>query len=272
MESGYLHECLRILLRPLVRFCLRWSIGIQDWMEASKQVFIDVAREEMEKDGAKVNVSRLSVATGLRRREVIRIYREGEEKEPNFSFVTRVIGQWQHDPDFLTKAGKARVLGVEGEDNEFYELVRTVSSDLHPGTVLFELERIGAVQRTSKGLKLVSDTYSPNHDVREGFTMLARDTEDLMVAAQENLLDLTEYPNLHHTTEYDNVREDALPKISEWIFKEGEKFHTRARKFISQFDLDVSKSKRKSAKNSSEKGVRVSLTSFNRIDPSSHID
>lgn len=260
-DNSHLHECLRILLKPVVRFCLRWSIGIQDWMEASKAVFIEVAQEEMESKGAKVNVSRLSVSTGIRRREVIRIFKMGESREPNFSYASRIIGQWQSDSDFTTSRGKPRVLSYEGDESEFRELVETISTDVHPGTVLFELERIGAVERSARGLKLVLTQYSAEHDLREGYSMLAADVEDLVHSAEQNLSRNTR-PNLHHTTEYDNIPLDELPKISAWVLSEGEKFHEKARKYISKFDQDINPSKTDNAD-----GGRIAVTSFSRVEP-----
>lgn len=46
-------------------------------------------------------------------------------------------------------------------------------------------------------------------------------------------------------TEYDNVCLDELPKVKEWLLKEGTKFHKKARDFISKYDLDVTPNDKK---------------------------
>ncbi len=261
LESSEFHDCLRALLKPIVRFCTRWSIGIQDWIEVSKSAFLEVAEEEMRKKGDNVNVSRLSVATGLRRREVVRIFRDGEKKEPNFSYASRVIGQWQSDPEFTTQAGKPKVLSFEGDESEFRDLVRTVSSDVHPGTILFELERIQAVERGPRGLKLVLQQYSAEHNSLEGYSILASDMDDMIKAAEQNLSRSTR-PNLHHTTKFDNISLDKLPALADWILHEGEKFHAKLRDYLARHDQDINLPKK-----STPGGGKVSVSTFSLIDP-----
>ena len=103
-------ECLFASLRPLVRFCLKRSISVQQAIELLKQTFIEVAADELRKSGQSVNVSRLRVATGMHRRDVVRIFREGEVREHSSNLLSNVIGQWQQDRRFLTKTRKPKVL------------------------------------------------------------------------------------------------------------------------------------------------------------------
>ena len=79
---------------------------------------------------------------------------DGEKKEKIPVMISRVVAQWENDRRFLTQAGKPRVLSCDEDDSEFSELVRLVSKDLHPGTVLFELERSGIVERSKRGVRL----------------------------------------------------------------------------------------------------------------------
>lgn len=233
-------QCLRLMLKPLARFCLRHSLRIQELEEAAKIVLIEAAKEEIERSEEKVNISRLSAVTGLHRRDVMRIFREGRTIEEPRNLVSRVIGQWLNDRRFTTTRGTPRVLVGEGEQSEFHKLVRLLSNDVHPGTVLFELERVGAVERTAKGLRLVASGYVPKGNPKEGFELLSLDTGDLICAVDENVFSPGDIPNLHARTEYDKIRADMLPKIREWILEEGSEFHRRLRNYLSQFDLDIS--------------------------------
>ena len=234
----YVH-CLKAMLRPVVRFCVKRSLGIQSVIECVKAVFIEVAAEEMSSSDERVNVSRLSVMTGLHRRDVMRIYKEGDTLDTVSSFAGRVIGQWEQDAQFLTRNRKPRVLTIDGERSEFRDLVRKVSSDVNAGTVLFELERIGAVERIAKGIRLKQHAHTVRHDPEESFSLLGRDIDDLVQAVSENVFENAELRNLHARTEYDNVREEALPEIRRWFLKEGAAFHLKARNYLSAFDLDI---------------------------------
>jgi len=131
---------LRTLLRPAIRYCLRTAVGYQLLNEALKLEFLSTAEAATREAGEKVTISRLSVMTGLHRREVKRVTEAEERPEASPGFIRRLLGQWQHDPQFTTKQGKPRVLDYE---SAFRQLLATVSLDLNPAAVLSELERLG---------------------------------------------------------------------------------------------------------------------------------
>lgn len=253
-----LSRCICHMLRPIVRFSLRHSIGFRELTELLKVATVDVAAENLKAQGEKVNASRLCVATGLHRGEINRIW-SGEVKEQNPAYSARVIGRWLADPQFLTKSRKPRVLSLDGDNSEFVQLVRTECTNVHPGTVLFDLERTGAVQRIAGGVKLVYRAYVPKGDPEEGFKMFSEDATHLLHSMEETILGGVKPPNLHIRTEYDNIAKDDLPAIRQWFYREGNLFHKKVRDFLSKFDLDLHPKKGKSG------GNKVFIASFSRI-------
>lgn len=231
-------HALELLLRPIIRFCLKHSLQIQDLLNAAKRVFVDLADQEIRQHTKKVNVSRLSVVTGLYREEVRRIYIEGAaiETRPS-SLLGRVVGQWEQDRRFRNKEGEPRVLSCDGEGSEFYNLVRLVSKNINPATVLFELERNGAVERTARGLKFKRPTFAASENKLTGYELLSRDLESLVRAVEENLEG--QKVNLHIRTEFDNLYVRNLPQIREWLVLHGKRFHKEVRDYLSQFDKDI---------------------------------
>lgn len=254
------HSALRAFLRPIARYCLRRSIKLQDVVEALKASLLSVAQEEMVQNEKRQTVSRLSIMTGVHRKDVIRIIDHGEERREDINLPARIIGQWRVRPEFRSISGRPKTLSIEGGGSEFAALVRSVSKELNPYTVLFELERSGAVERRGDRLKLRSQSYEPKGDVRRSLEMLASDAEDLFEAVEENVFHAPELPNLHITTTYDNIAVYAVPKIREWFLKEGEAFHARAREFLSKYDRDSNTSIKEK-----EGGVSVSLGSVSRV-------
>jgi hypothetical protein len=229
-----------MFLRPVAKFCLRHSLTIQDLIEACKVVALEIAADQIKDGGEKVNVSRLSVMTGLHRRDVMRIYREGETNmDQNSGIASRVLGQWEQDSRFTTKANSPRILKLSDEEGEFKHLVSLVSKDINPGTVLFELERIGAVERHPRGIKLVKRHFVTEGDPFEGYTLAAKDADDMLEAVGQNVVSQEDVPNLHGRTEYDNISKKDLPQIKKWLLDEGSAFHQRARTFLSRFDKDI---------------------------------
>lgn len=247
------------MLRPLARFCLRNSLAIQEIVEALKSALIDEAMQEVSRVSKKVSVSRLSVITGLHRRDVMRLTRETQRTDSPTSLASRVIGQWTEDKRFQTSDGNPKVLSYEGDQCEFKDLVRCVSQDLNHCTVLFELERTGAVEKTRNGVKLIRRSFVIGSDVAKGLEVLAQDSDDLLSAVMENLMDAPAVPQLHARTEYDNVSVEALPHVREWLLKEGSAFHKRMREYLSKHDLDVDRSIKGGG------GARVSVGTFGRV-------
>ena len=110
---------VRAVLRPVIRLCLRRTTTIQDFVRVAKAVYLEVAEEELENRGDKVNISRLSVLTGIDRKEIMRLRKDGQpELEEPGSLYGRVMAMWRHSARFQTKSGAPRVLTLEGEDSE----------------------------------------------------------------------------------------------------------------------------------------------------------
>ena len=252
-------KTLLVMLRPIVRLCLRYGLGIQDLLEAMKIVLVGVAQEELERAQEKVNVSRLSVVTGLHRRDVSRIMDDFGAPTESVNLVSRVVTHWENSDEYLTKGGKAKTLSYEGEASEFSKLVKQVTKDIHFKGVLLQLERLNMVEKTSHGLRLSAGAHDVRKDMEKGYHVLSQDLEDLSMTVEGNISLDEELPNLHARTEFDNIFVESLPEIRQWLLKEGSAFHQRARTFLSQFDRDVNPHIRKEA------GQKVVMTSFSRV-------
>lgn len=264
-ERTRMPSILPLLLRPIASYCLRRSIKLGDVVECLKGVFVEVAREQLDQQDSESSASRLSVMTGVHRKDVSRLMNNKPTAKASKSLTTRVIGLWRNSKRFCSASGKPRVLSVEGKDSDFVGLVQAVSADLNPYTVLFELERIGAVIRTRQGLKLISRLYDPKGDTAAGFSLLASDVNDLMESVQENLEreDRSAPPNLHIKTEYDNIPASRGAEIREWCLKEGSAFHQRVRNYLSELDRDVQPT---SSPTDADGTIRVAVGAFSRIE------
>ena len=230
---------LKILLgiiRPVCRFAIKHSLRIQEIVEVCKKALVEVAVEEIERAGDQVSVSRINVMTGIHRAQVDQILK-GEASGKANHVVSRVIERWQSDKRFSTASGAPSVLPLDGMSSPFVKLIQSVSTDLNPYTVLFELERTGFVTRTKTGVKLQKRIYL-TRDKMEGYRFLAEDSEDLLLAVQENLEEELTEPNLHVKTEYNNIPRRHLSKVREWMLREGSAFHRKVRTFLSKLDAD----------------------------------
>lgn len=239
-------KALRTMLRPIVRFALAGSHTFQEFVEVLKNVFIDVAVEEMSKSTKKINVSRISVMTGVHRTDVFRLYKMADNTKEPMNQLQIILALWENDREFSSSDGRPKVLNISGPDAAFTRLVGKVSKSIAPGTVLFELERRGFVERTARGVKRAGkvDFYSAENEP-EMYEFLSLDVANLVTAVEENIRtpgrDKAQgvTPNLHITTEYDNLFLKDMPEVKRWLWEEGKAFHKRAREFLSTMDKDV---------------------------------
>lgn len=242
-ESDIFRYSLRQLLKPIMRYCLRRSLKLQEILEASKAALIEVAEEELSALGERGTVNRLSIMTGLHRADVARLQALGEDAPGDHAsnVINRLIAQWQSDKRFLTEGKKPRVLSFDGKQGDFAKLVRSISADPNPYSLLTELLRIGAVEHTSKGIRLTTPEYIVRSDPKKSFEHLSQDCEDLISAVEENIFTHSGVPHLHLRTEYDNIPQEFLPTIRKWLLQEGSAFHKRVGAFLSRYDRDTNK-------------------------------
>lgn len=249
---------MQFLLRPAVLLAVRSGLKVQDVFETLKAVFITVANEELSKNGDAQSKSKIAVITGLQRRDITRILEQepGEIKTANI--LTKIIGQWGNDRRFC-KATKPKDLTFEGVQSEFFNLVQSVSKDLNPYTILFELERTGAVEKHGDLLRLKVRSLEVRGNAEQGWALWSRDAEDLINAVEENLEQKDGNPNLHIGTRYDNLVRDELPSLRRWLLEKGAKFHAEVRAHLSMFDKDLNPSLL-----DKEGGGSIVVTSFSK--------
>lgn len=264
MKPGLRSALLSSMLRPMARWCIARSVRLPDVLEALKRVFLEVAEVELRVSGQSVNVSRLSVMTGVHRRDVTRLFKEQAPPKRSTDVIVRIIGQWANGAEFCEAPGKPRVLAVNGSQNDFSELVSAVSTDLNPGTILYELERVGVVQKTKRGVRLRSRVMVDRADAEgvdaPGAQMLGRDLEHLAFAVEENIIEERSIPNLHLTTEFDRIPLSMAPAVRRWLLDEGSKFHERVRAYLSLRDLDM----RGVPPREGEQTIKVVMSTFSR--------
>jgi hypothetical protein len=235
---------------------------VQDVVDCFKAEFLAVAEEELLQQKAKVTRSRLSVLTGLQRREIDRLLQGAPTKREQTNFIFRIINQWRMDRRFSSKPGVPKILSTTPEIGEFPKLVASVSSDIGPATVLFEMERLNFIEHTPRGVKLLVENFIPRgaEKVEEGADILAADLGDLTQTVSRNILGEANPPLHHLRTEYDKIRPEGISHLQSWFLREGHAFHLRAREELAKYDQDVNPDP-----NFKGQTARVSFSSFNNI-------
>lgn len=266
--SALTYRSIRLVLRPIVRLLIKHGHGYAEVLEALRAEYIDVAKENLVKQGFDVNASRLSAATGIGRREVGKALKSPITTNHQATLAGRVIGAWEQSKKYKDKVGLPKPLKASGRDSEFFNLVESVTKDMNPYTMLFELERTGSIEWIDKeNIILKKKEFIANTTPETGFEILSIDLNDLTTAVDDNIFNTSQTPNLHLKTEYTNVRLSAVDEIRKWLVIEGSKLHNAMREFIAKYDVDINPtSDQKTGVEADKAGVRVALGTFSKID------
>jgi hypothetical protein len=172
-------------LEPLAHFYLRAGLGAGEFLAAAKYAFVSAAATSSATAG-KLNISAVSVATGLTRKEIRGMLDHGREelrpaaKDISRQRTTRVIQGWRTDPAFVDRSGNPALLPMRGAANSFEMLVKRYGGDVTPVSVLTELERGGLVSRKRSGLLNLRSTHVSGRDYKgEIIAHLASQLHDL---------------------------------------------------------------------------------------------
>lgn len=258
---------MRAIVRPLVRWCLKHGVRSAQVEEVLRESFIHEAELEINEAQGAFSVSKVSVMTGLHRTEVSRLLTGERPERGAHDILNRVLGLWASSKRYRTSDGAARDLTHEGLSSEFARLVADVSKEVTHYPILFELERIGAIEYVGSLVRLRAQQYTPREDPQYGLDLLSLDVTDLAATIEANVMSRENDPNLHLRTAYDNINPKALPEIRRWILKQGAEFQSRMRDYLATFDRDASGDAPEDTAPEEGERARVTVTTFSYAEP-----
>lgn len=233
------------LLRPLVRILLRNGFTYGAFADLAKWVFVDVASREFGVSGRKQTVSRVSVITGLNRKEVKRVQEidapDDAAAARQYNRAARVVGGWTSDPRFLDEDGAPAVLAFEADEGRsFSALVRAHSGDMTPRAVFDELLRVGAVEQDEDGaVRLVTRAYVPRTSDVDKLHILGSDVALLLSTIDHNLQHGGSAPLFQRKVAYDNLPQEALPQLHELAGEKGQRLLEELNRYLARHDRDA---------------------------------
>lgn len=231
------------LLRPLVMFLLRNGVPYQTFADIAKRVYVDLATEKFYIPGRKQSKSRVSILTGLSRREVLRVKRlpsrDDLEALDRINRAARVITGWLRDRRFSDESGQPTDLPFEGGSICFQQLVKAYSGDAPARAVLDELMRVGVVERTPDGrIRLLERSYIPKSGEIDKIAILGSDTSDLVSTIDHNICH-PEDPFFQRKVNYDNLPSEALPELKKLAAEQSQALLENLDRWMSERDRDV---------------------------------
>jgi len=231
------------LLQPLIRILLRNGIPFGTFADLAKHVYVKIAMEEFGLPNRKQTASRVSIITGLTRKEVSRIQGlseiENEETIERYNRAARVVSGWVRDNRFLDSSGQPAVLPVEGNGVSFSELVRHFSGDMPVRAVLDELDRVGVIDHLPDGrIRLLSRAYIPVTGEVDKLGILGTDVRDLICTIDNNITREADQRLLQRKVSYDNLPAEILPELRQLSAQKGQVLLEELDSWLSQHDRD----------------------------------
>jgi hypothetical protein len=182
-------------LRPLVHLLLEHGVTYPQLADTLKTVFVEAAECSAAGESGRMTDSELAVRTGIHRKDVKRLRGEIAEQasDPSedapLSLTSAVFTRWLTDPAFCDKVGQPRALPRNADSAPSFDtLVKSVSKDVHPRTVLNELSRLNLIDIEGDSVQLKVNAFVPDSDFAQMLEYMGANLHDHAAAAVQNML------------------------------------------------------------------------------------
>jgi Family of unknown function (DUF6502) len=198
------------LFAPIARLLVARGLPFPDLVERMKLHYVQAALAQA---GDRATDSRVSVLTGLQRRDVVRL--RGEDvKDSRPNHLARLVALWQTGPDWSDN-GTPLPLARSGPGQSFEGLAQTVRRDVHPRTMLDTLIAAGTVALSDDGqeVRLLQASYQPLAGSDDQLAYLSRNLGDHAQAAVDNVQG-AEPPHFERAVHYSGLTEDQVATLA----------------------------------------------------------
>jgi hypothetical protein len=208
------------MLRPVIRLAIHYGLTYPSLAELLKSVYVEVADGEFRIDGKLQTDSRVSMLTGVHRKDVKRLRSEAavdtRELPKSVSLGAQIAAVWSSRPEYLTADGEPRPLPrVSADDAQpsFDSLVRSVSRDIRSRVVLDEWLRLGVVSIEQDQVLLNRAAFVPATGFEEKTFYLGQNLHDHAAAIAHNVIG-GQIPMLERCVHYDDVKGEVVGELA----------------------------------------------------------
>ena len=186
-----LKAAYRQLMRPLVRILLRNGIEASEFTDIVKLVYVDVAKDSLEREGREARNKDLAQVTGLTVEEINAVTTRNDGKtgeNTNLGRIMKVLSGWHTDPDYTGPYGLPLELTFDdARTPNFSALVERYAPNTEARGLLNELIRLGAVKGTDDNwFKVLTRTYLPKFDDPASLEHLGQSIENFANTIDHN--------------------------------------------------------------------------------------
>ena len=209
------------LLRPLVRLLIRSGITFPALSNTLRELYVNVAEYDFALPGKEQTDSRVSLLTGIHRKEVRRLRGAGAPVSTvpaSLSRTSRILSRWLAAPEFTDAHGRPLPLPRTADRASipsFKSLVVSVTRDVRPRAVLDEwLDRRIVTIDAEDRIVLAETAVIPPRGSEQQLYYFGRNLHDHAAAAVANILN-AEPQFLERAVHYDGLSEELAQKLEQ---------------------------------------------------------
>lgn len=223
-------NALKRVFRPFVKLMLANNLTYTFAIDVLKTLFVEVADQDFTIDNKRQTDSRISLMSGVHRKDVKRL----RELQPNVEDVmpgnvslgSQLIALWNANPAFVDADGLPKPLPRFASDNvgaSFESMVRSLSTDIHPRAVLDEWLRLGVARLDEDNfVHLTTDMFIAQEGFDEKVYYFGHNLHDHASAAVSNVIG--QRPGFfERCVHYDELSQQSLLAITDFAQKQGMK-------------------------------------------------
>ena len=230
METAFKTALLNIL-RPLVRYLIArgWTYPVLS--EALKSVYVAEAQRQYGGDPETVTDSRISLLTGIHRKDVKRLRAALQESSPapslrrDAGLAARVVATWLSSRRYLDARKRPKALPISAGDARlsFEKLVQESRADMRPNVILDELVRVGVAEVDEDNMvRLVRKAYVSDLP-RDKIAYFGENVGDHLQSALHNMTSQGR-PFLERAVYYELIDPEALEQLRPELTRLSEEF------------------------------------------------
>jgi hypothetical protein len=246
--NNALYKALYQIIFSLAKILLRKGIAFGEFSQLIKRAYIDVTEKQLLKSEGKATTSRITIVTGLTRKEVGNLRKQSKSVAPGsskYNRAVRVISGWLEDTEFSSIDGLPKALPISGDKGSFEALVNRYSGDIPVRAMLDELERVKVIKKIGKQhISLLRHAYVPLDDEDETLSILGADVSELISTIDHNLTTDNKELHFQRKVSYDNLPAECLPEFQKMVNQDGQYLLEKFNEWLMQQDRDINPDKK----------------------------